>query len=289
MAAPTRSVFTPAFSCVRSVRITVVYALTLVTVALTLKALGPHAQDGAANLMSTNLHNLARGRLDTLVDSAFIIDLGDIYMWLPGVLCLLGLGELAWRGARLVAAFALGHIGATLIVAVWLVVSIDKGWLPHSLAQASDVGISYGVAGVLGSLTALMPDRWRAMWVGWWFGIAVWEASSLDFSAVGHLLALMLGVAVSARWRSDTRWTPARAILLAVGVVFSYLTLAGSWVSAALLVGLAGVCVAIAYRHGFRRSRTRTRSIVAASDVVVVRQSELSSPGWGLVTPPNIA
>jgi hypothetical protein len=283
--------FTRAFSWVRSVRVTVAYALTLVTVALTLKALGPHAQDGAVNLLSTNLHNLARGRLDTLVDSAFVIDLGDIYMWLPGVVCLLGLGELAWRGARLVAAFALGHIGATLIVAVWLVVSIDKGWLPHSLAQASDVGISYGVAGVLGSLTALMPDRRRAVWVGWWFGIAAWEASSLDFSAVGHLLALMLGVAVSARWRSDTRWTPARAIVLTVGVVFSYLTLAGGWVSAAPLVGFAGVCVAIVYVHGLRRGHTRTGSTVAANgvNVVAVRQIELSSPGWGLVTPPNIA
>ena len=68
--------------------------------------------------MSTNLHNLARGRLGTLIGSAFITDGDDLYAWLPGLVCLLALGELFRRGGRLVVAFALGHIGATVLVAV---------------------------------------------------------------------------------------------------------------------------------------------------------------------------
>jgi hypothetical protein len=149
----------------------------------------------------------------------------------------------------LVLAFTLGHIGAIMIVAVWLAVAIEVGWPPDSLARATDVEISYGAAGVFGSATALVPHRWRAIWVGWWFGIAVLAGSGLDFTAVGHLLALMPGIALAGRLRSDPRWTPTRVILLASGVTFGYLTLTGAWVSAAPLAGLAGVCVAIAYSH----------------------------------------
>jgi hypothetical protein len=48
----------------------------------------------------------------------------------------------------------------------------------------------------------LVPHRWRAIWVGWWFGIAVLAGSGLDFTAVGHLLALMPGIALAGRLRS---------------------------------------------------------------------------------------
>ena len=243
------SALTRTLSRLMSVRVTTAYAVALVAVAVTLRALGPHAQSTAVGLMSTNLHNLARGHLDTLVGSAFVIDQSDLYLRLPGLICLLALGELAWRSRRLVLAFALGHIGATLIVAAWLAVAIEVGWLPNSLARATDVGISYGAAGVLGALTAVIPHRWRTIWVGWWLGIAVLAASGLDFTAVGHMLALMLGIALARRLRSDPRWTPTRVILLAAGVTFGYLTLTGAWVSAAPLAGLAGVCVAIAYSH----------------------------------------
>ena len=55
-------------------------------------------------------------------------------------MCLLALGELIWRGRGLSITFAVGHIGATLIVAVGLVAAVETGWLPFSVARASDVG-----------------------------------------------------------------------------------------------------------------------------------------------------
>ena len=45
---------------------------------------------------STNLHNLSHGRVGTLLESAFVVDAGPIYVWLPGLVCLLGLAELLW-------------------------------------------------------------------------------------------------------------------------------------------------------------------------------------------------
>lgn len=227
-----------------SVRVTAAYAGVLAAVSLGLAALGPHARGAAVSRMSTNLHNLSHGRLSTLIGSAFVDAGGRAYLWLPGLVCLLALGELLWRGRGLVVAFAVGHIGATLLVAAGLVVAIEAGWLPLSIARASDVGVSYGAVCVLGALTASIPARCRPAWIGWWLGIAVIAALDLDFTAVGHVLALLLGIALSARLPSADDWTPPRAALLAVGAGFGYFVLCGSSV-VATAGGVAGALLAL--------------------------------------------
>jgi rhomboid family protein len=228
-----------------SVRITVAYAVVLVAVSLWLTALGQHAREAVVSRMSTNLHNLSHGRLSTLVGSAFVDSGGDFYAWLPGLACLLALGELIWRGKGLVIAFAVGHLGATLIVAAGLVVAVQAGWLPVSVAHATDVGTSYGAVGVLGALTASIPSRWRTAWVGWWLGIAVTAAAVADFNftAVGHILALLLGMGLSFRLPAAVGWTPIRMVLLSGGVAFGYFLLSGSSVTATA-GGLAGMLIA---------------------------------------------
>jgi hypothetical protein len=226
-----------------SVRITAAYAVVLVAVSLMLTALGPHAREVAVSRMSTNVHNLAHGRLSTLIGSAFVDD-GDICACLPALVCLLASGELIWRGRGLVIAFAVGHIGATLIVAAGLVVALEVGWLPFSVARASDVGVSYGAVCVLGALTASIPSRWRSAWVGWWLGIALMAASGADFTAVGHVVALLLGIGLSYRLPSTASWTPIRIGLLIVGSAYGYFMLSGSSV-VTMVGGLAGALVAL--------------------------------------------
>ncbi len=227
-----------------SVRITAAYAVALAAVSLILTALGPQAREVAVSRMSTNLHNLAHGRLTTLVGSAFVDDGGDICACLPGLVCLLALGELIWRGRGLVIAFAVGHIGATLIVAVGLIVALEVGWLPFSVARASDVGVSYGAVCVLGALTASIPSRWRPAWAGWWLGIALMAASGADFTAVGHVLALLLGIGLSYRLPSTASWTPMRIALLIGGAAFGYFMLSGSSV-VTTVAGLAASLIAL--------------------------------------------
>jgi hypothetical protein len=233
-------------SAAASVRVTLAYAVILVAVWLWLEALGQHAREAAVSRMSTNLHNLSHGHLSTLVGSAFVDDGGDIYVWLPGLVCLLALGELIWRGRGLVIAFAVGHIGATLIVAAGLVIALKAGWLPFSIARATDVGVSYGAVCVLGALTASIPSRWRAAWVGWWLGIAVTAAAlgDFNFTAFGHISALLLGIGLSFRLPATTDWTPIRVGLLSGGAAFGYSMLSGSSM-AATVGGLAGILVAL--------------------------------------------
>jgi hypothetical protein len=225
-----------------ALRVTLAYAAALAVISVALTAMGPHAREVAISRMSTNLHNLAHGQLVTLAGSAFVEGDADFYAWLPGLVCLLALGELIWRGKGLVIAFTLGHVGATLLVAGWLVAAIEAGWLPTGIARATDVGVSYGAVCVLGALTASIPARWRPIWIGWWLGTAMLVALSMDFTALGHVVALLLGLGLSFRLSSITRWTPIHLALLCVGVAFGYCAIAGSPLAA--VGGLGGVLVA---------------------------------------------
>ena len=198
------------------------------------------------------------GTIGTLLGSAFVIDAGPIYMWLPGLVCLLALAELMWRSGRLVVAFAVGHIGATLLVAAGLTAAVEMGWLPLSVSRATDVGMSYGAAAVLGSLTAAIPRRWRPAWIGWLLavGVAV-VAVGRDFTDVGHAVALALGMLVSTRFSRPEHWTPARFVMLGVAAAFGYLVLASTELLVATAAGLAGVVVA----ECWVKARIRRKSV----------------------------
>jgi hypothetical protein len=241
------------------VRVTVGYAAMLIVVATTLLILGPRVEGAVVNQMSTNVHNLACGHFATLVGSVFVTSSGFIYVWLPGLICLLALAELFWRGGRLILAFGLGHVGATLIVAVGLAAAIRFGWLPISVAGASDVGISYGAVAVLGALTVAIPPRWGPGWIGGWLAVAVLAVfAGDDFTNAGHLVALIIGMSLSVRFRVVARWTPVRCVLLTIGAAFGYLVLANELsLMIAPIAGLLGALIGHGAAQHWRSRRVR--------------------------------
>jgi hypothetical protein len=238
------------------VRVTVIYAALLAVVTVALLVLGPDVQALVVHHASTNLHNLSRGHLATLLASAFVVDAGPIYIWLPGLVCLLAVFELMYHGVQLIVAFAVGHIGATLLVAAGLTAAIEAGVLSKSVARADDVGMSYGAAGVLGALTGAIPRRHRAAWVGWWIGVAVAAVLVVrDFTAVGHALAVVLGILVSTRFGPPARWTRARGVLLVFATGFGFLMLADTVPIMLAAAGSGGLCaVAAAWLSVHRNS-----------------------------------
>ncbi len=246
------------------VRITLGYALVLLSVSVALVVLGPRVRERVIGLTSTNLHNLARGHLATLFGSAFVTDAGPIWFWLPGLVCLLALAELIWRSGRLAMVFVTGHIGATLLVAAGLTTAVEFGWLPLSISRASDVGVSYGAVAVLGALTAAVPRRWRPAWIGWWVPVGIAAAAlSADFTDVGHSIALGLGMLFSTRLAGPARWTRVRYALLALGASFGFLMLAhGEWTTlVGATVGLLGALTAVV----ITRSRMVRRRLPVAA------------------------
>jgi hypothetical protein len=229
------------------VRFTVSYAAALLAVSIALVILGPQVQAQVVQHASTNLHNLAHGHLGTLFGSALVPDTGPIYVWLPGLVCLLALAELLWHSSRLIVAFAVGHIGTTLLVAAGLAAAVELGWLPFSITRTSDVGMSYGAVAVLGALTAAIPGRWRPAWIGWWVSVGLVSAVlGADFTDVGHAVALVLGMLVATRFSRPARWTAVRYLLLTVSAAFCFLVLAHTgWTSAsAVSLGALGALAA---------------------------------------------
>jgi hypothetical protein len=229
------------------VQFTVGYVAVLLVMSGAVLLLGPHAHDVLVQRASTNLHNLAHGHIGTLLGSALVVDAGPLYFWLPFLTCLLALAELHLRTIRLVVAFLVGHVGATLVVAAALAASVEFGWLPLSITRASDVGMSYGALAALGAITAVIPSRWRVAWVGWWVSAGI--ASAIiggDFTDAGHTVAVVLGVLVSARFREPIRWTPVRFLMLVGSSGFGFLILAHHWgiMAATSAVGLLGALAA---------------------------------------------
>ena len=119
---------------VARLRVTVAYAVIVACVTAAMLRMDPDMHDALIRHASTNLHNLSHGRVGTLIGSAFVVDAGPIYLWLPGLVCLLAVAELLWGSAPIVVAFALGHIGATLVVAAGLVAAVRLDWMSASVA-----------------------------------------------------------------------------------------------------------------------------------------------------------
>jgi hypothetical protein len=227
--------------------VTLSYALSLAVISVALSRFDPALQNRVIEAASTNLDNLSRGHVDTLVTSAFIADAGPEWEWVPGLVFLLAIGELLWGSKRLAVTLIVGQIGATLLVAGWLVVAVDRGWLPVDVASEADVGMSYCVVGVLGALSPAIPRPWRLAWSGWWVGVAIYVvAVNTDFAYLGHLFALLIGMLAATRFGMPRPWTAVKLALLLLGSIFGYLVLCNDVpLAVAALAGCVGAMVGV--------------------------------------------
>src|SRR6266702_1158151 len=153
--------------------VTVGYALALTVVTVVFARVRPDVQARVLADTSTNLHNLEHGHLDTLLSSAFVIgDTDSSLTSVPLLACLLALVELRYGAWHTVRTFLAGHVGATLLVAVGLWVAVHEHWLPGSIGDSEDVGVSYGTMTLFGMLIVIVPERRRIPWALVWTVIA---------------------------------------------------------------------------------------------------------------------
>ncbi|WP_327131794.1 hypothetical protein OG311_12055 [Streptomyces sp. NBC_01343] len=172
-----------------------VYAGGLQLGAYALERRGPAECERVLRGCSTNVDNLAAGRWDTLLSSAFVV---EEPMPLPYALLLvavLGYAEYAYGAWWTAGVFLFGHAAATLLVFGAL-----RGRADAPTRRALDVGASYGFNAVLGALTSALPRgpvRTAAR-----VGLLALAAGPVlgrgrNFTDAGHLAALGLGVGLS--------------------------------------------------------------------------------------------
>jgi hypothetical protein len=102
-----------------------------------------------------------------------------------------------WLGTRRwLLTVAIAHVGATLISQHAVLLGIRHERLPRSMVHTVDIGVSYGLCGVLGVLTYAVPRRWRwgyAVVITGFFGWLV--ISGRTFTDLGHFIAVLFGLA----------------------------------------------------------------------------------------------
>ena len=148
---------------------------------------------------STNLHQLARDPIRVLVASAFWVGgVGELLLWLVLFSAVVAPVE-HWLGTtRTAVVFFAGHIGATLLTALGLWLSVRVDLVSSSVANATDVGASYGFAAVAAVLAGLLRRRACRVYVA---VLVVYVAGILaidhTFTNWGHLVALAIGFALA--------------------------------------------------------------------------------------------
>ncbi|GAA2025536.1 hypothetical protein GCM10009839_24600 [Catenulispora yoronensis] len=172
--------------------------------------LPPKLRDAVLLTHSTTLSHLKHEPLTVLFGSAMWTDVDELlFMTFTAVIYLAPLER--WIGTwRTLLAFLAGHIGATVLIALWIEETVlitpeqDRVY-----ARTIDVGISYGAY----ACAALLAYRLR-----WPFRVSVWalmlayllyQASLTDFDAavdytsLGHLVAFAIGLLLWPLTRTD--------------------------------------------------------------------------------------
>jgi hypothetical protein len=105
----------------------------------------------------------------------------------------------------------LGHVGATVFVAVLLSAGIWHGWVDRSVVHEPDVGVSYGLACLAGLLVMQVPRPGRGGYVAlvvlFFVGPLVLRPT---FTDVGHTTALVTGFGLALLSARAAAASPAR-------------------------------------------------------------------------------
>ncbi|GAU69480.1 hypothetical protein SSP35_12_01280 [Streptomyces sp. NBRC 110611] len=174
---------------------------------------------------STNVTNLRVGRWETLVTSAAFVEEPLPVPYGAGLLTALGTAEARWGAARAAGVFAVGHIGASLLVYAGLrgrlrgdassaLEAMGDEHIPRdATAHALDVGASYGFNATLGALASTLPHRGaRATATAGLLALGIRPVlrRGRTFTDTGHLVAIALGVATGCAMRAaETKRQPA--------------------------------------------------------------------------------
>lgn len=147
---------------------------------------------------STNLNHLSHEPTRVLAASLFWLDGRQWWPYVPPFAAVLAPAERRLGTWRWLVVGTAAHVAGTYLGQGYLRRSIRAEQAPPRLADAHDVGVSYFLLGVAGTLTAYLPRRQRARVRA--AAVAVLTANAVarpTFTEVGHLSAFVTGLTLS--------------------------------------------------------------------------------------------
>lgn len=156
--------------------------------------------------VSTTVPNLQHRPLTVLAGSAFflagpLVSIGGFSTTLVGIVGCMGCIERRCGSAVAIATFAAGHVGATWATTAVKLVAVSTRHYDRSVLYTLDYGVSFGTVAVMAAVLLFLPALVRPIWLagGVWYllSLATWSGSLPDFTTVGHLCALAIGLAIA--------------------------------------------------------------------------------------------
>ena len=184
-----------AWHTVRRADLAIAYCAVVTAVTIWIHVQSPERQTEILDRVSSNLNNLRAEPFLSMLGSAFVVDsIAGLSLVVQLLVVLAYLQRFVGRIASVVVGLA-GHVGAGLVVAAGLSTGIFHDFVDESVAEATDVGVSYVMACAMAFLVLAVPRRWR-----WWYlaGIVLyWLAPAAfvrTFTDAGHATALTIGL-----------------------------------------------------------------------------------------------
>lgn len=144
---------------VRAIRVAPLTVGYLAVLSATTVLISSNAVNGERLLLafSTNLHELASVPARVLLGSAFwTTGWVELAIWFALFAAVVAPVERALGWRRVLAVLAVGHIGATLLVAAGLAVALHLGVVAPTVVDAEDVGASYAFLAIAGFAAYLL-------------------------------------------------------------------------------------------------------------------------------------
>jgi hypothetical protein len=147
---------------------------------------------------STNLRRLQAEPSRVLVASLFWLDDRRWWPYVPAFVGVVAPAERRLRWWRWLSVGLAAHVIGTYVGQSYLRLLIRWGRAPKRLVNARDVGVSYFLLGVAGTLTGYVAPPWRARsQLTAVATLTVNAAARPTFTEVGHLTALLVGLAAT--------------------------------------------------------------------------------------------
>ncbi|MEV7189609.1 rhomboid-like protein [Kitasatospora sp. NPDC093102] len=156
--------------------------------------------------ISTNMNNLAHHPVRSLLGSALfpappLLSVSGVLTVGVGIAGCLGLVERVYGRWRAVGLAAAGHLGATCLTVPVVLFGVSSHRYDTAELHTFDFGVSYVAVAAMAAIVHRLPRVVRPLWllsgVGYLLSDADWYGWLPDFTTIGHLCAVAIGLGAS--------------------------------------------------------------------------------------------